>query len=155
MKIRVIDRKRHLTNTPILFWIRTLSYSIAGVATVYSFYFYYYKAEDYAKEFSKYTSDYFTELERKKIAKRDQPLQSNAYKEYLKEKKLYENQLEEETRVRLEKIKQRELEAIKPTISAPQTQPQQTQSQQPTDSIEIKKSKKQILLNYLTFGLWK
>lgn len=82
-------------------------------------------------------------------------MQSNAYKEYLKEKKLYENQLEEETRVRLEKIKQRELEAIKPTISAPQTQPQQTQSQQPTDSIEIKKSKKQILLNYLTFGLWK
>ena len=82
-------------------------------------------------------------------------MQSNAYKEYLKEKKLYENQLEEETRVRLEKIKQRELEALKPTPSAPPTQQQQPQSQQPTESIEIKKSKKQILLNYLTFGLWK
>jgi len=72
-------------------------------------------------------------------------LQSNAYKEYLKEKQFYEKQLEEETRQRLERLRQKETESIQPVVKvAPVLQPK-----------EAKQSKKQILLKYLTLGYYK
>lgn len=72
-------------------------------------------------------------------------MQSNAYKEYLKEKQFYEKQLEEETRQRLERLRQTETESIQPVVKvAPVLQPK-----------EAKQSKKQILLKYLTLGYYK
>lgn len=90
-------------------------------------------------------------------------MQANAYKEYLKEKKFYQKQLEEETNRRLERIKQKEIEKEKPTpqLITPQsptptpTPPPVTTPSQSEAQPETKQSYSNTILKYATFGLWK
>jgi len=74
-------------------------------------------------------------------------VQKNAYQNYLKEKKAYEAQLNQETQQRLQRIKNASLELpiIQPTLDSITQAP----LEKPTKPVYSKRS---ILLNYLTLG---
>lgn len=151
MKFQEINRQRYLSKTPLLTWIKVIAYSSAALSGAYSVYFYFYKAEEVLEKFNKLTKDSETDRKIKSEEKLNRPLQRTAYKNYLKEKKLYQAQLNEETKQRLEKIKNASLEipsAVTPTTTTPVEPSEQIKTE------TAKASKTNRLLGYLTFGYW-
>lgn len=145
MKFKVIDRQRYLANTPALKWIRTIAYSTVALSSAYSVYFYYYKGESFNNAFNEYTKDFNTEIALKRSKVQNKPLEKNAYRNYLKEKKYYEAQLLEETKIRLERIKNQSLDL-------PET-PAKPETQAATTPVAKEVPKKKSWLSYLSFGL--
>lgn len=147
MKFKEINRQRYLSNTPLLKWIKLFAYSSTVLAGAYSVYFHYYKAEEYLESFSKYTKDLALDSQIKHQDKLNKPLQKQAYKNYLQEQRLYQDQLNEETRLRLERIRQASL-ALPEQIA--QTKTSSTTVEPSTPVKPLKKSWR----SYLTFGYW-
>ncbi|CAF0958021.1 unnamed protein product [Brachionus calyciflorus] len=105
MKLKQINKNRLINNTATNFWIKTSSVVLVGASVGFGFYFYFYQADRYLGGFIEFSQKYFERLERKQIETQNRPLQQNAYQRYLEEKKIYNQQLEEETRRRLERIR--------------------------------------------------
>lgn len=144
MKLKEIDRKRYLSNTPILKWIKIIAYASTIGVGFYTVYYYNYKSQEFKNSVSKYTYKFSSDIRIKTEDKANKPLQRTAYTNYLKEKKAYEAQLSAETKIRLEKIKQASLES--PTKSKEESYIEKT---------DLKNNlSKRSYLNYLTFGYW-
>lgn len=147
MKLKEINRNRYLTNTPLLKWIKIIAYSTTTLAGVYSIYFYHYKAEEYFEKFNKFTQDLDKNQKRKQVERINKPVEVTAYRNYLKEKKVYQEQLKEETKIRLEKIRQASLAVPEVESTTPIKQVEQTAGQ-------TKTSRTNTLIYYLTLGYW-
>jgi len=147
MKLNNINRNRYLTKTPILTWIKVIAYSATAFSGVYTAYLFYFKGDELLKKYADYFKEYNFELKKKSEDAINKPYQRTAYANYLREKKNYEIQLNEETQKRLEQIKQASLES--PVII----------NKKSTDSLSEESTKKSATplkskswLNFLTFG---
>lgn len=116
-QFKLVNKKKSLANTPAGFWVKAISFGIVSGSVLFGVYFYNYQAESFFGKISSYT-DKFTQTHlEKQTDKRDKALQQHAYSNYLKEKKLYQKELDKETQQRLERLKQTLL-----TQTEPQTQ---------------------------------
>lgn len=148
MKFKEINRQRYLSNTPLLKWIKVLAYSSTFLAGAYSVYFHIYKAEEYLESFSKYTKNLALDSQIKQQDKLNKPLQKQAYKNYLQEKRLYQEQLKEQTKHRLERIRQDSLALPEEAVAKKNTT---------TEKIAVKpvtQTSPKSWRSYLTFGYW-
>lgn len=145
MKFNNINRNRYLTKTPILTWIKVFAYSATALTGVYSTYLFYYKGDEYLAKYTDISKEYSFELKKKSEESKNKPLQRTAYNNYLREKKLYEIQLNEETQKRLEQIK---LSSLESPIIIKKTN---IETEKTIEKIVPTKNSKS-WLNYITFG---
>jgi len=143
MKFKEINRQRYLSNTPAKKWITVAAVTTTVLSAAYTVYFYQYKADEYVEKLNNYSKNFGNDFVIKQQDKLNKPLQKTAYRNYLKEKKAYEAQLNKETQLRLERIKAASL-----GIPVEKTKAEIPQETKPVYS------KRSIVLNYLTLGYW-
>lgn len=108
MQYKEVDRKKLLAKTPAAFWIKVITVGVVGASALLAVSIYFFKGQEIIKFIQKYGIDnrYTNIFENKKADIQDKSLQQHAYSAYLKEKKLYQAQLDKESQQRLERLKE-------------------------------------------------
>lgn len=105
MKLKPVEKRLPINKTPTAIWAYSAIFGCAGFACLCGAYIYFIKRESFLGFIKGYTNNNFfeTNINNRKI----KPVTDNAYRRYLEEKKAYSKELEEETKIRLEKIQQK------------------------------------------------
>lgn len=159
MKFKPISKNRILANTPTKYWIRGIVFGSLSTTAVLGTYLIYTQLQDKDSLFRT-----LHEILRKKdsnIDSKNKPLQQKAYQEYLKEKKLFEQELAKETQTRLERLKQHTTTSTTNTTSTNvSSRPVESVKKEvastaiPTESNTKQSSLIRKLAYYLSFGYY-
>ncbi|RNA04069.1 Structure-specific endonuclease subunit SLX4, partial [Brachionus plicatilis] len=152
MKFKHINKNRIVENTVTNFWIKTSSIVIVTASVAYGTYIYFHSSNSVIAYFINFTNKYSDRIERKQIENRNKPLVLNAYQNYLKEKKNYNQELEEETRRRLLQIRSKNQPQSQDNPELKATQGKEVEIQQPRQPELPKPGVKQKILYFLSLG---